>query len=132
MSLLGEVPRLGGFVRTRGKLGFVPQTNWIFSATFRENIMFGLEMDRRKYNKVLYACDLVKVSNSDTLSKNLLRSCSRFVIIFIHISMFDVNVKYTYLDLFKMFYYTYFLSCFRTLIHCRITILLSLVSMEHL
>ena len=62
MSLLGEVPRLGGFVRTRGKLGFVPQTNWIFSATFRENIMFGLEMDRRKYNKVLYACDLVKVS----------------------------------------------------------------------
>ena len=58
---LGDVPRLGGFVRTRGQLGHVPQYNWIFTASFRENIIFGLDMDRRKYNKVLYACDLVKV-----------------------------------------------------------------------
>ena len=69
MSLLGEVPRLGGFVRSRGQLGFVPQHSWIFSATFRENIIFGLDMDRRKYNKVLYACDLVKVSYARDLVK---------------------------------------------------------------
>ena len=48
-------------MRSRGRMGFVPQSNWVFSATFRENVMFGMEMDRRKYNKVLYACGLVKV-----------------------------------------------------------------------
>ena len=68
LSVVGEISRLGGFVRSKGQLGLVPQQPWIVSATFRENVLFGCEMDRRKYNKVLYACDLVQVKIISILS----------------------------------------------------------------
>ena len=62
MGILNEVPRLGGFVRCKGKLSYVPQQSWIFTASVRDNILFGKELDRRIYNKVIHACALIQVN----------------------------------------------------------------------
>lgn len=62
MGVLGEIPRLGGFIRTNGKIGYVPQYPWVFPGTLRDNILFGREMDTRRYNKTLASCVLIQVT----------------------------------------------------------------------
>ena len=42
----------------KGTLVFVPQTAWIFSATIRENILFGEAYDEAKYIRIIDACVL--------------------------------------------------------------------------
>ena len=64
MGVLNEVPRLGGFVRSKGRLGYVPQFPWVFNGTLRDNILFGRDLDRRIYNKVIHACALIQVSHN--------------------------------------------------------------------
>ncbi|XP_042408392.1 ABC transporter C family member 3-like [Zingiber officinale] len=59
-SLLGEVPKISGSVRLCGTTAYVPQSPWIQSGTIQDNILFGREMDREKYDKVLEACSLKK------------------------------------------------------------------------
>ena len=61
LAMTGEMPRMGGFVRSRGKLGLVTQNPWLFPGTIRDNILFGSDLERRRYNKVLHACGLLKV-----------------------------------------------------------------------
>ena len=62
MAMLGEIPRLRGFLRLRGRLSYASQVPWIFTASVRDNILFGQDYDRTRYNKVVKACDLNKVS----------------------------------------------------------------------
>ncbi|KAG6497311.1 hypothetical protein ZIOFF_045210 [Zingiber officinale] len=59
-SLLGEVPKISGSVRLCGSTAYVPQSPWIQSGEIQDNILFGREMDREKYDKVLEACSLKK------------------------------------------------------------------------
>ena len=61
MAMLGEIPRLRGFLRLNGKMSYASQAPWIFTASVRDNILFGQEYDRSRYNKVIKACDLNKV-----------------------------------------------------------------------
>lgn len=65
MAILGEIPRLRGFLRLRGRLSYATQAPWVFTASVRENVLFGQEYDRARYNKVVKACDLNKVSSID-------------------------------------------------------------------
>nr|GEV31725.1 ABC transporter C family member 3-like [Tanacetum cinerariifolium] len=58
--ILGEVPRLSGHVKLSGTKAYVGQTPWIQSGKIEENILFGKDMERERYNKVLEACDLLK------------------------------------------------------------------------
>ena len=44
-----------------GKISYASQQAWIFSATLRENILFGIAYDQEKYNAVVEACALDKV-----------------------------------------------------------------------
>ena len=62
MAVLGEIPRVGGFIRTVGKFAYVSQNPWVYSGTIRDNILFGTPMERRKYSKALQSCDLIQVS----------------------------------------------------------------------
>lgn len=62
MAVLGELPRLGGFLRTSGKIGYVPQNPWLFKGSIRDNILFGRNLNNQQYNKVLHACGLLPVS----------------------------------------------------------------------
>ena len=45
-----------------GQLTYACQQSWVFSGTIRCNILFGKELDPAKYEKVLWACALKRVS----------------------------------------------------------------------
>ncbi|XP_058074547.1 ABC transporter C family member 3-like isoform X2 [Magnolia sinica] len=58
--ILGEVPKISGTVKLCGAKAYVAQSPWIQSGKIEENILFGKEMDREKYDCVLDACSLKK------------------------------------------------------------------------
>uniref|UniRef100_A0A1D1XDX3 ABC transporter C family member 3 n=1 Tax=Anthurium amnicola TaxID=1678845 RepID=A0A1D1XDX3_9ARAE len=58
--ILGEVPKISGNVRLCGTTAYVSQSPWIQSGKIEDNILFGKEMDRSKYEHVLEACSLKK------------------------------------------------------------------------
>lgn len=50
-SVLGQLNIMSGRIGIDGKLAYVPQQAWIFHASVRENILFGMPWDERKYNR---------------------------------------------------------------------------------
>ncbi|PSR85387.1 ABC transporter C family member 3 like [Actinidia chinensis var. chinensis] len=56
----GEMPKISGTIRLCGTKAYVAQSPWIQSGKIEENILFGREMDREKYDEVLEACSLMK------------------------------------------------------------------------
>ena len=58
--IIGEVPKISGTLKICGTKAYVSQSPWIQSGKIEENILFGKEMDREKYEKVLEACSLKK------------------------------------------------------------------------
>lgn len=59
-SILGEIPKISGTVRVSGTKAYVAQSPWIQSGKIEENILFGKQMDRVKYENALEACALKK------------------------------------------------------------------------
>ncbi|XP_060187166.1 ABC transporter C family member 3-like isoform X2 [Lycium barbarum] len=59
-SILGEMPKLSGNIKLGGTKAYVAQSPWIQSGKIEENILFGKEMQREKYDNVLEACSLTK------------------------------------------------------------------------
>ena len=47
-AMLGELRTSTGFAYLRGAVAYVPQQAWIFNATVRENITFGLPFDQER------------------------------------------------------------------------------------
>ena len=60
--LLGELKPLEGGVKVMGKVSYASQDAWVFSATLRENILFGQPYEPAWYDTVIEACGLDKVS----------------------------------------------------------------------
>ncbi|KAK4398609.1 ABC transporter C family member 3, partial [Sesamum angolense] len=58
--ILGEMPKISGVIRLSGTMAYVAQSPWIQSGKIEENILFGKEMDRQRYDRVLEACSLKK------------------------------------------------------------------------
>ncbi|KAI3810261.1 hypothetical protein L1987_19872 [Smallanthus sonchifolius] len=58
--ILGEVSKVSGSVKVTGTKAYVAQSPWIQSGKIEENILFGEDMDRARYEKVLEACALKK------------------------------------------------------------------------
>ncbi|XP_034677988.1 ABC transporter C family member 3-like [Vitis riparia] len=58
--MLGEVPKISGILKLCGTKAYVAQSPWIQSGKIEENILFGKEMDRERYDRVLDACSLKK------------------------------------------------------------------------
>ncbi|KAI7758337.1 hypothetical protein M8C21_013698, partial [Ambrosia artemisiifolia] len=58
--ILGEVSKISGSVKVEGSKAYVAQSPWIQSGKIEDNILFGREMDRGRYEKVLEACSLKK------------------------------------------------------------------------
>ncbi|XP_020553867.1 ABC transporter C family member 3 isoform X2 [Sesamum indicum] len=58
--ILGEMPKISGVIRISGTKAYVAQSPWIQSGKIEENILFGKEMDRQRYDRVLEACSLKK------------------------------------------------------------------------
>ncbi|XP_073944220.1 probable multidrug resistance-associated protein lethal(2)03659 [Choristoneura fumiferana] len=59
--ILGELPASRGSVSLGGaRVSYASQEPWLFVATVRHNILFGLPYDRVRYKKVVAACALVR------------------------------------------------------------------------
>ncbi|KAH0808222.1 hypothetical protein GEV33_014569 [Tenebrio molitor] len=56
--ILKEIEPTKGFVDVEGAVSYAVQEAWIFSASVRQNILFGQEMDQDKYQKVIRVCAL--------------------------------------------------------------------------
>ena len=52
---------MSGSVTVRGRVAYASQESWVFSATLRENILFGLPYQPNWYNTVVEVCALEKV-----------------------------------------------------------------------
>ncbi|XP_021726872.1 ABC transporter C family member 14-like [Chenopodium quinoa] len=59
-AILGEMHKISGKVKLCGTTAYVAQTSWIQNATIRENILFGLPMNKEKYMEVIRVCSLEK------------------------------------------------------------------------
>ncbi|XP_077583755.1 ATP-binding cassette sub-family C member 4-like [Stigmatopora nigra] len=57
-AILGELSQESGVVKVRGDLTYTCQQPWILPGTLRSNILFGKELNRFKYDRVLRACAL--------------------------------------------------------------------------
>ncbi|RLN87298.1 hypothetical protein BBJ28_00023179, partial [Nothophytophthora sp. Chile5] len=68
-ALLGEMKKLSGSVFVRGSVAYYSQQSWIQNLTIRDNILFGLEFNAIKYERVLRVCglrpDLAQFSGGD-------------------------------------------------------------------
>lgn len=58
-AMLGELFQEGGEATAIEDVAYVAQTSWIQNATVRSNILFGSELDKTWYRKVLDACCLL-------------------------------------------------------------------------
>ncbi|KAL2322782.1 hypothetical protein Fmac_027161 [Flemingia macrophylla] len=58
--IIGEVPKISGTLKICGTKAYVSQSPWIQSGKIEDNILFGKEMEREKYEKVLESCSLTK------------------------------------------------------------------------
>ncbi|XP_043704659.1 ABC transporter C family member 3-like isoform X1 [Telopea speciosissima] len=58
--ILGEVPKVSGSIKLNGTKAYVAQVPWIQSGKIVDNILFGKEMDKEKYEMILEACSLKK------------------------------------------------------------------------
>lgn len=67
MSILRELPLTEGNVKVQGKISYVSQQPWVFSASLRQNIVFGNKFDGTHYNKIIKACALDKVNPYSTI-----------------------------------------------------------------
>ncbi|XP_034950064.1 probable multidrug resistance-associated protein lethal(2)03659 [Chelonus insularis] len=56
--ILKELPVKHGSVEVSRKLAYASQEPWLFAGSVRQNILFGREMDQRKYDKVIKVCQL--------------------------------------------------------------------------
>ena len=65
MAVLREIPLLDGNVCVKGRLAYVSQQPWVFSASLRQNIVFGNKLKKARYKTILTACALDKVSKTE-------------------------------------------------------------------
>ncbi|KAF7825946.1 putative ABC transporter C family member 15 [Senna tora] len=59
-GVLGEIYKQSGSVKISGTKAYVAQAPWILTGTIRDNITFGKEFDKDKYDKTIEACALKK------------------------------------------------------------------------
>ncbi|KAA0713229.1 Multidrug resistance-associated protein 4 [Triplophysa tibetana] len=57
-AVLGELPAEKGVIKTKGELTYASQQPWVFPGTIRSNILFGKELEPKRYEKVIRACAL--------------------------------------------------------------------------
>jgi len=57
-AIIGEMYKLEGTIRVRGRVAYVPQQAFIMNTTVRDNIVFGNVFDQDRYRRVLTACGL--------------------------------------------------------------------------
>ncbi|KAK9147331.1 hypothetical protein Scep_006088 [Stephania cephalantha] len=59
-AILGEVPNVKGMIQICGEIAYVSQVAWIQTGTIQENILFGSNFDKQRYQETLDKCSLLK------------------------------------------------------------------------
>ena len=62
-SILGELHKANGRVEVNGRVAYIPQASWIPNESIRNAILFGKEINWRRYRNTLLACGLSKDLN---------------------------------------------------------------------
>merc|ERR1711916_157045 len=57
-AILGEMHRNKGDLTINGSVAYCSQQAWIVNDTLRYNVLFGLDMDEERYQKIIQACAL--------------------------------------------------------------------------
>ncbi|GAB1600015.1 multidrug resistance-associated protein 9-like isoform X1 [Argonauta hians] len=57
-AILCRIDKKEGSMAVTGNIAYTPQQAWIFNGTLKENILFGNDMDKTRYNEVIYVCSL--------------------------------------------------------------------------
>jgi ABC-type multidrug transport system fused ATPase/permease subunit len=57
-AILGEMKHIGGEIQCRGRISYVAQQAWIQNQTLQDNILFGTEFEKKRYDQVIKACAL--------------------------------------------------------------------------
>ncbi|CAG2102490.1 unnamed protein product [Medioppia subpectinata] len=58
MTILKELPLLSGSIETVGSISYVCQESWSFNTSVRNNILFGAEYNKSRYQRVVEVCAL--------------------------------------------------------------------------
>ncbi|XP_011906852.1 PREDICTED: canalicular multispecific organic anion transporter 1 isoform X2 [Cercocebus atys] len=58
-AMLGEMENVHGHITIKGTTAYIPQQSWIQNGTIKENILFGAELNEKRYQQVLEACALL-------------------------------------------------------------------------
>lgn len=59
-ALLRELPQETGSIAICGSVSYASQEPWVFAGSARQNILFGQELERERYDGVVKACSLLK------------------------------------------------------------------------
>ncbi|TNN61503.1 Multidrug resistance-associated protein 4 [Liparis tanakae] len=70
-TILGELPAERGVLEVKGQLTYAAQQPWVFPGTIRSNILFGKPLEPHKYERVLRACALKRISAGERSCENL-------------------------------------------------------------
>ncbi|KAL4230542.1 Multidrug resistance-associated protein 5 [Mactra antiquata] len=57
-AILGRMMQQKGHIAVAGEVAYVSQQAWIFNATLKENILFGREYDKNRYQDAINCCGL--------------------------------------------------------------------------
>ncbi|KAF9324959.1 Multidrug resistance-associated protein 1 [Linnemannia elongata] len=58
-ALIGEMYKRQGTVRIRGRVAYAAQQAWIVNMMLRDNIIFGLDFDQERYDRIIAASGLL-------------------------------------------------------------------------
>ncbi|KAJ3000995.1 Multidrug resistance-associated protein 4 [Globomyces sp. JEL0801] len=69
-AIMGQLKRTNGTIKSNGAVcGYVPEEPWFINATLRDNIMFGLDPDEKRYSDAIRISgltrDIMLLSNGD-------------------------------------------------------------------
>lgn len=57
-AILRELPLESGLMNVNGSISYASQEPWVFSASVRQNILFGEEFESDRYNAIVKSCAL--------------------------------------------------------------------------
>lgn len=57
-TVLKELPLIDGAIEVNGEISYASQEPWLFAGSVRQNILFGLPMDKERYRNVVRVCAL--------------------------------------------------------------------------
>nr|UOU03341.1 ATP-binding cassette subfamily C4-1-2 [Brachionus rubens] len=60
LGLIGELENYTGQVFKSGKVFYLTQQPWVFTASIRQNIIFGLPYEKEKFDRIVEVCSLKK------------------------------------------------------------------------